>query len=157
MTAGFLPEAKTAFAAAAKLQPADTVSQQLYELTSASATGEEEAKEEPEAETETEAPEQVPAPAIEDLRGSWVADRGDKGTITLEINPEDKFTWKFTRGEKSDELTGQASISEGLLVLAAEQAQMVGAADLAEDKKKMNFMLAGGPPGDPGVNFVKKS
>ncbi len=156
MTAGFMAEASIAFGAASKLHPADSVSQQLHQLASSSATGEESATGDVAEEAEPEEMELIPPPALEDLRGAWVADRGEEGTITLAITPEDKFTWTFTRGEKSNELSGEASINEGLLVLTAAEAQMVGAAAVGEGKEKMSFILAGGPPGDPGLAFVKK-
>jgi len=43
----------------------------------------------------------------------------------------------------------------GMLVLDAEQSQMVAAVELAQDDH-LKFVLAGGPPGDPGLLFTKK-
>ena len=61
------------------------------------------------------------------------------------------------RDSKTQELKGEAAIDQGLLVLAAEDSQMVGAATFSDDDKKMNFVIAGGPSGDPGLDFVKKT
>jgi hypothetical protein len=43
----------------------------------------------------------------------------------------------------------------GLLVLAAEDSQMVAQVEMPKDSE-LKFVLAGGPPGDPGLAFAKK-
>ena len=93
---------------------------------------------------------------LEKLTGTWVSDRGPQGTVTLVFKEGGKFAWTFKKGEKTSEFGGSFSINEtGLLVLDAEQSQMVAAVELPKDNE-MKFVLAGGPPDDPGLIFAKK-
>jgi hypothetical protein len=67
-----------------------------------------------------------------------------------------KFSWKFTRDDKSQGFDGEYSMNDdGLLVLAAEDSQMVASVALPKDNQ-LKFVMAGGPPGDPGLDFVRK-
>ena len=158
LTAGHLAEATEAFGKVVQLQPADDIAKQLYDLCKNSSDGDDEteappADEQPAPETEVT----LPDPTMEQLAGTWVADRGDKGTITLTIKEDNTFTWSFKQGDKpSSDMKGEVSINEGLLVLGADQSQMVGGTEFSDDDKKMNFVLAGGPPDDKGLDFVKK-
>jgi len=146
-----LDQAYEQFDQAAKLQPADTIAAQLRDLCKSSIspdTGDS---------TEVEAPlEDAPAPApvpADKLVGTWVSDRGENGKVTLNLAADGKFTWTFSKGDQKNDLSGDFSIDErGLLVLASEDSQMVGEIKLPEDTK-LNFILAGGPQGDPGLNF----
>ena len=148
-----LDQAFEQFDQAARLQPADTIAAQLRDLCKSSmSTGTEEAAAPPvEAET---APAPPPVPA-DKLVGVWVSDRGESGKVTLNLAADGKFLWSFTKGDQKNDLTGDFSIDQrGLLVLASEDSQMVGEIKLPADTK-LNFILAGGPQGDPGLNFDK--
>jgi len=80
----------------------------------------------------------------------------DEGAITLVMTNEGEFTWSFDKTGNSGELSGEFGIYESnLLVLMADDAQMVGEVTFAEDSK-LSFVLAGGPPGDPGLTFDRK-
>ena len=157
MVCGYLAEASAEFAAAAKLQPADTVSAQLRDLTKASSNnGDTEADEE---QTEPSAEETPPPPApvpLEKLAGTWVSDKGAQGTVTLAFKDDGKFIWTFKNADKSNEFGGEYSMNDnGLLVLDAEESQMVASVELPKDDE-LKFVLSGGPPGDPGLVFAKK-
>ena len=155
MVCNQLERATAEFDAAAKLQPADTISAQLRDLTKASTNSADDDKS-ADSETPAEAPP-PPAPVpLEKLTGTWVSDRGPQGTVTLVFKEGGKFAWTFKKGEKTSEFGGSFSINEtGLLVLDAEQSQMVAAVELPKDNE-MKFVLAGGPPDDPGLIFAKK-
>ena len=90
------------------------------------------------------------------LTGTWVADRGAQGSVTLVFKDDGKFIWNFQKDAKSNDFSGNFSMNDnGLLVLDAEGRQMVAAVTLPKESE-LKFVLAGGPPGDPGLAFVKK-
>ncbi|WP_367871079.1 hypothetical protein [Luteolibacter sp. Populi] len=148
-----LDQAHAQFDQTVKLQPADTIAAQLRDLCKSSIspdTGD--TSDEPAPAVEKESPPPVPT---DKLPGTWVSDRGDQGKVTLTLGSDGKFTWTFNKGDQKNDLTGTFSIDEkGLLVLASEDSQMVGEIKLPADNK-LNFVLAGGPQGDPGLSFDK--
>ena len=152
LVCGHLDQAYEQFDQAVKLQPADTISAQLRDLCKSSVSPDtgDQSEERPPVEAATPPP--VPA---DKLPGTWVSDRGYQGKVTLKLGEDGKFTWTFNKGGQSNDLTGTFSIDQkGLLVLASEDSQMVGEIRLPEDTK-LNFVLAGGPQGDPGLTFQK--
>lgn len=155
MVCGHLDLATAEFAEAARLQPADSVSAQLRDLTSASSNnGDEDTSDEAEAPAD-DAPPPAPVP-LEKLTGTWVSDKGAQGTVTLAFKDDGKFIWTFTKADKSNEFGGDFSMNDdGLLVLDAEESQMVASVELPQDNQ-LKFVLAGGPPGDPGLVFARK-
>ena len=150
-----LDQAYEQFDQAARLQPADTIAAQLRDLCKSSISPDKGDDSTPPVEAE-KAPAPPPVPA-DKLVGTWVSDRGELGKVALILAADGKFTWTFSKeGEnKPADLSGDFSIDErGLLVLSSEDSQMVGEIKLPEDTK-LNFILAGGPQGDPGLNFDK--
>ncbi len=154
MVCGFLDKATVEFAAAARLQPADSVSAQLRDLTAASSNnGAEDKSLDPEAPA-NQTPPPTPVP-LEQLTGTWVADKGAQGTISLAFKDDGKFVWTYRNGEKTNAFEGEFSMNhDGLLVLDAEESQMVASVALPQDGG-LKFVLVGGPPGDPGLDFKK--
>lgn len=156
MVCGHLDRANTEFAAASKLQPADSVSAQLRDLTKASTNSDEEDRPDDGAETPAEAPPATEPVPLEKLTGTWVSDKGAQGTVTLAFKDDGKFIWTFSNAGKSNEFGGEYSMNDnGLLVLDAEESQMVASVELPQDSQ-LKFVLAGGPPGDPGLVFSRK-
>lgn len=165
MVCGHLELAAAQFAEAARLQPADNVSRQLAELARAStkqaepAPGGQPAQQPPPRQPAQQPPSGAPAPEpvpLEKLAGTWVSDKGDQGTVTLAFKDEGKFLWTFTQAGKSNEFGGDYSMNDnGLLVLDAGDSQMVATVELPKDDQ-LTFILAGGPPGDPGLQFARK-
>ena len=97
-------------------------------------------------------PEPVP---LEKLTGTWVSSRDAGSSITLTFKDDGKFTWSFVKDGKTSEFSGEYSINDdGLLVLDSEESQMVASVELPQDRE-MKFVLAGGPPADPGLAFVR--
>lgn len=156
MVCGHLENATAEFETAARLQPADTVSAQLRDLTKASSNNGDTEAEEPEDSSSSEESTPPPAPVpLEKLAGTWVSDKGAQGTVTLAFKDDGKFIWTFRKDDKTNEFGGDFSMNDdGLLVLDAEDSQMVAAVELPADRE-LKFVLAGGPPGDPGLMFVK--
>jgi tetratricopeptide (TPR) repeat protein len=144
---GHLEQALELFEHSAKLEPTDTVSAGLRDLLRDSIQSEDEQAE--------ETPPPVPVNP-DKLVGTWVSKVADDGTITLVMTKEGDFTWTFDKTENSGKLSGEFGIYDSnLLVLIAEDSQMVGEVTFAEDSK-LSFVLAGGPRGDPGLAFERK-
>jgi hypothetical protein len=176
MVCGYIEEARKQFETAVEIQPEDSVSRQLASLLSVSVESasedEEIPGEKPEAPKEASAkapsnqstaqppPDAAPAPEpvpLEQLVGTWASNKGAGGKITLAMKDDGKFSWTFKKGEeKPFELSGEFSMNEnGLLVLDANESQMVATVSLPKDDE-LHFVLAAGPPGDPGLTFKKE-
>ena len=163
MVCGHVEAAATQFKFASDLQPKDSISKQLYNLCAVTSTPApavpagtaEEVAESPLPEalaTPPITPETVP---VEKLGGKWVVDKGEQGVVTLTFGEDGKFSWDFTKAGKSDGFAGEFSMNDdGLLVLDAEETQMVATIAMPEDGT-LRFIIAGGPPGDPGLKFTK--
>ncbi|MCW1883843.1 hypothetical protein OKA04_03830 [Luteolibacter flavescens] len=150
-----LDQAYEQFDQVTKLQPADTIAAQLRDLCASSIspdTGDDTTADPP---VESEAPA-GPVLAADQLVGTWVSDRGAQGgKVTLKLGEDGTFSWSFAKDGENTDLAGTFSIDErGLLVLESDDSQMVGEVKLPADKK-LNFVLSGGPQGDPGLDFDK--
>ncbi|MCP5544202.1 MAG: tetratricopeptide repeat protein [Akkermansiaceae bacterium] len=156
MVCGHLDLATPQFERAVELMPADSVSKQLASLTRESDEDAEDSDTVPleQPADEEEMPEPVPVP-LEKLTGVWTTEAEGGGTITLTFREDGSFTWAFTRDGDTKEFKGEySSNDDGLLVLDAEESQMVASVDIPETSE-MNFVLVGGPPDDPGLDFTK--
>jgi hypothetical protein len=93
---------------------------------------------------------------LDQILGSWKADNGENGVVTLMLSAEGGFTWKFEGGEGEPfEMQGEFNLGQSnLLTLDANESQMVGTVSISPEGG-LNFVLAGGPPGDPGLQFDK--
>lgn len=158
MVAGFIDEAHAMFETVTELQPADTVAAQLRNLAESSTPNAEGELEDEDPESLTGTPEPAPEGAVvepidpADLEGSWKAAAANGKAITLALDPAGTFTWNYEGAEDGKVLAGDWSIDDdGRLVLAADDVQMV--ADVSLDGDKMQFVLAGSPVGDPGLDF----
>ncbi|MES2660250.1 MAG: hypothetical protein V4689_16625 [Verrucomicrobiota bacterium] len=153
MVCGHLDLATPQFDLATKLMPSDSVSKELAELTRSTAKPDEET-EPAEDEKLAEAPLPDPVP-LEKLTGTWVSNREKGGSVTLTFKDDGKFTWSYVNDGKATEFAGNYSINDdGLLVLDSDESQMVASVALPQDSE-MKFVLAGGPPEDPGLAFTK--
>ncbi len=160
MVCGHTDLATPQFDMAAKLMPADSVSRQLAELTSATAEPAADGEAPPpptppEDDADLPAPEPVP---LDKLTGTWTSKREDGSTITLDFREDGKFSWSYVSDGKTTEFSGDYSMNDdGLLVLDSEDSQMVANVELPEEQqdKELKFVLAGGPPEDPGLDFTK--
>ncbi len=159
MVAGFIEEAYAMFDRVVELQPADTVAAQLSDLARSSLPeAEDEAADAlaspPEAE---EAPADIVVEPIDptDVEGTWKAPSADEKAITLVLGTDGKFSWNYEGSADGKVLEGEWSIDEeGQLVLDAGDVQMVAAVSLNGDT--LQFILVGGPDGDPGLSFERQ-
>jgi hypothetical protein len=142
-----LGQAYAQFDRVVQLQPADTISRQLRDLTKSSLPDSEEAEGPPPVR-----PTPVPG---EKLVGTWISDRGQDGKVTFTMSKDGNYTWSYMNGDKTSDLKGTYGLDDkGLLVLTTEDSQMVSEVTLSNDKQ-MKFVLVGAPEGDPGLDFKK--
>ena len=147
MVCGHMEKANAEFAKTSELQPADSISRQLRNLTAASIPDAGES----DAELSLK-PNPMPA---EKLVGTWVSDRGADGKVTFTMKETGDYTWSFMNAGKSSELKGTYGLNDkGLLVLTSDDTQMVSEVEM-KDSGKMRFVLIGAPDGDPGLDFTK--
>lgn len=148
LVCGHMANASVEFGAAAKLQPADTISRQLAALTADSV---------PDAGAGAvgEAPVTRPDPvSAEKLVGSWATD-SPAGKIVFTMNPGGDFSWSCTGSENTSVMKGTYGLDDrGLLVLSTDDSQLVSAVSM-DDDGTMKFILVGAPDGDPGLDFTK--
>ncbi len=128
-----------------KLQPTDTLSPQLL------------AKLDPSAASIAPAP----APTQEfdpgKLAGTWVA-QPPNAKITLAIKDGGAFEWSVAAaGKPAMTIKGTASVSNGVLTLASDQANAGNMAGTVawQDDKDFNFRAVGAAANDPGLKFAR--
>jgi len=158
MVAGHLEAAYGMFGHAVSLEPSDRVAAQLRDLAEASLPTEEEppapGAEDAAGITET-ALEPLPVLPPEALAGEWQALSAIDRSIRLALGEDGRFLWSYEGSESGEPLSGEWGIDEeGRLVLDADDVQLVGVVSLDEEGV-MNFVLAGSPEADPGLDFVR--
>ncbi len=151
LVCGHMDQAYEQFEKVTTLQPADSISRQLRDLTKSSLPDNGEA-EAPEATEPPPPPAPVPT---EKLVGTWTSDRGEAGKISFTMEESGDYTWSYINGSDSKLMKGTYGLNDkGLLVLSSDDSQMVSAVSLDGDSK-MKFVLVGAPEGDPGIDFAK--
>ncbi|MDF1658584.1 MAG: tetratricopeptide repeat protein, partial [Verrucomicrobiales bacterium] len=155
MIGTYLDEAEEAFSKAAELMPADTVAAEMAALAASSTTSGDETETAGTGE-EVAGPETPTAVELEQILGSWESDNGENGVVTLSLTDAGGFTWTY-KGTEGDpfELSGDFNLGQAnVLTLDADDSQMAGTI-VIDAEGNLNFVLAGGPPGDPGLQFKK--
>ena len=87
--------------------------------------------------------------------GNWKATRPDGSSIALSLTKDNKYTWKYTAGGKTQDFAGAYTLADSVLILKQnEQPMLVG--ELTQPAaNQMNFKLAGGDQADTGLTFKK--
>jgi hypothetical protein len=89
------------------------------------------------------------------LVGSWKTQQPDGTAIALQLTPDQKFDWSFTRDGKTQDMRGGYTLADNILVLkASESNALVGQVGLTADNR-MTFRLNGENPSDPGLTFTR--
>jgi tetratricopeptide (TPR) repeat protein len=87
------------------------------------------------------------------LVGNWKASRPDGSTFGLKLTKDAKFTWNFTREDKTQEFSGTYTVADNYLVLKqSDEESMIGQITPLADNR-FTFKLAGDNPNDPGLTF----
>jgi tetratricopeptide (TPR) repeat protein len=90
-----------------------------------------------------------------DVSGRWTAKGARDGTITLELDPDGKFTWTYTAQGQSRSFRGTYTYGNGLLTLAPQDGPPIVGRVTWEGQNRFTFRLAGSGPGDPGLTFSR--
>jgi tetratricopeptide (TPR) repeat protein len=142
------------------LNPGDSLSASLIARFSPASEGDNSATdtartEQPQQPAQAAPPAGV-APANEKaITGTWKAAPRDGVSIELTLGPDGKFSWSVTQQGKSQTFGGDFTYGGGTLTLITpDGAALVGRLG-STDPNHMQFRVAGGPAGDPGLSFSK--
>ena len=81
--------------------------------------------------------------------------RPDGSTFGLNLTKDAKFTWNFTREDKTQEFSGTYTVADNFLILKqSDDESMIGQITPLADNR-FTFKLAGDNPNDPGLTFGK--
>jgi tetratricopeptide (TPR) repeat protein len=148
MVCGHMEQAYEQFSKASELQPADSISRQLRDLTGSSIP-------DGGAADDVEAPERPEPVPAEALAGTWTSDNGAGGKITFRMEDAGDFLWVYEADGRTSEMKGTYGLDDkGLLILTTDDTQMVSAVEIKDGK--LVFTLVGAPDGDSGLIFAKK-
>jgi tetratricopeptide (TPR) repeat protein len=144
MTAGHADAAADQLKVVKQLLPDDKLAGDLLKLTSP-----------PDTETSKPAPSEPAASVPADqLVGSWTAKGTGNSQFAMTLDKEGKFTWKYTRGKTSQEVSGVYAVDKNVLALQPDSGgEML--ADVALDGGKLSFRMSGGDASDPPLQFSK--
>lgn len=137
-----------------RLQPSDQLSAQLIQSMGGQAPAQPGAPPAASSDTAVAGTDQPQPPDIDPTKivGRRTAKREDGTTFTLDLTPDDKFTWTFEKGGKKQEFGGTYSVDGAVLVLERSDKSTMPGLVTMEDKG-FNFKLFGAPDSDPGLDF----
>lgn len=128
-----------------KLEPSDTVAARMLEMLAPPADA-------TQAVTTTEEAADLPET---DLVGKWIA-KAPEVTIELSIDEQSQFTWRaIPKGEEPIELSGDLLASSDMLILDTEEKGSMAGRVVSGGADQFQFLLAGAPPTDEGLKFVR--
>jgi|688.fasta_scaffold00735_10 tetratricopeptide (TPR) repeat protein len=148
LTMDYKQQASESFQAALKLTPNDKLIQQLVALTTPP---------DPNAAKPTAPASDVPADKVIDtqkLTGSWSAKSGDS-TFQLKLTADGVFGWTFSQGGKSQTVSGVYACDKNNLVMNPDAGGNMVAIINLESPTQFQFLMVGGDPKDPGLEFTK--
>lgn len=150
MTMGSKEAAAKQYQAIYKQSPQDNLVKQLLLL-----TGGEQALGVPPVST---TPPSSAAPSIPaaDLVGNWTAAAHDT-KFALDIANDGTFSWTFTQPGKSQTVKGVYALDGNVLAMEPQGGGVMIAELTAPQGGSFNFQVAGAPPGDSGLKFLKAS
>jgi len=170
MVAGYSEEAADVLKVVVELQPKDLVAKRMLESLmppeeeSANATAKVAPAPSSPAATSASAAPTSPTPtdankdaetATTDLVGSWKASEG-KGTITLDIDENFKFTWKATNeGSPAIDLSGNMMIQGEMMILSNDQQGNLTGKVVSGGANKFTFVPSGSPTDYQGLMFER--
>jgi hypothetical protein len=99
----------------------------------------------------------VPADKVIDtqkLTGSWSAKSGDS-TFQLKLTADGVFGWTFSQGGKSQTVSGVYACDKNNLVMNPDAGGNMVAIINLESPTQFQFLMVGGDPKDPGLEFTK--
>jgi hypothetical protein len=89
------------------------------------------------------------------LTGTWTASRADGSSFVFMLTSS-AYSWKFTKGAKTQEYTGEFTVADGLLILKRDGTPVMIGQVTISDANHFNFKLSSENPADPGLSFTRK-
>jgi tetratricopeptide (TPR) repeat protein len=147
MTEGHKEAAAKHFHKVRELQPDDGVALQMLEVL-----------EGPQQSPGTAPPTPNVEPQIPeaDLVGTWTASKGSGAAFTLVLDDAGKFTWTYKEGDKETIAEGVYALEGNTLAMEPDAGGVMAAEITAPKDGKFHFQIPGAPPGDQGLDFMKK-
>jgi tetratricopeptide (TPR) repeat protein len=96
-----------------------------------------------------------PAVSADDVVGSWTATRGRGNKFSMSLSKDGGFTWTFSQGGKPQTIKGVYTLNDGVLAMQPDDGGVTLAEVTSNESKGLHFRLAGAPPGDQGLSFVR--
>jgi tetratricopeptide (TPR) repeat protein len=91
----------------------------------------------------------------EAIVGSWTSDRGTQGKITLTLNPDGNYVWKYKNQNVSDSFKGTYTMGGNILTLVDSKGNPMVANITQSAPNQFNFKLTASGANDPGLDFKK--
>lgn len=148
LTMDYKEQAAEAFQAALKLTPNDKLIQQMVALTTPP---------NPNATKPTPPSTDVPADKVinpQNIAGTWTAKSGDS-TFQLKLTADGVFDWTYGKGGQSQTVSGVFACDKNNLVMNPNAGGNMVAIVNLESPTQFNFLMVGGDPKDPGLEFSK--
>ncbi|MBI3864511.1 MAG: tetratricopeptide repeat protein [Planctomycetia bacterium] len=147
LTAGHADTAKSQLREVDKLTPNDRLVRSLLGITSA-------ADQEPATPTPKPPLDGDQLIKAEQLVGVWSAAGSGGAKFQMTLDKDSAFSWKFTSGKKSDEVTGVFAVEQNNLALQVNDGTVM-LAEIAVTGNRLQFKVIGGEPNDPGLKFTR--
>lgn len=148
LTTGVTDAALARFRRANELQPNDSVSANLVaSLTPRDLTAKPSA-----AEPAAAAPKAVPP---EEVVGAWTASGKGSAKYAMTLDKEGTFSWKFTRGKRTEEVKGVYTVDGNVLAMEPNGGGTMVAELTMKAPNQLHFQMVGAATNDPGLNFEK--
>lgn len=148
LTMDYKQQASEAFQAALALTPNDKLIKQMVALTTPP---------DPNAKKPSPPSSDVPADKIintKNIAGTWTAKQGDS-TFQLKLTPDGVFDWTYGKGDQTQTVSGVYACDKNNLVMNPNAGGNMVAIINLESSDKFNFLMVGGDPKDPGLEFSK--
>ena len=147
LTAGFPDAAQKQLSEVDKLTPNDRLVKSLLGITSAS---------DPQPATPTPKPPLETDQLIktEQLVGVWSAAGSGGSKFQMTLDADNGFSWKYTSGNKSEEIKGIFAVEQNNLALQVNDGSVL-LAEVAQTGNQLKFKVIGGDASDPGLTFTR--
>jgi tetratricopeptide (TPR) repeat protein len=148
LTMDYKEQAAEAFQAALALTPNDKMLKQMVALTTPP---------DPNAPKPTPPSTDVPADKVltsQKIVGTWAAKSADS-SFQLKLAEDGSFAWTYAQGKQSQTVSGVFAVDKNNLVMNPDAGGNMIAIVNLESPTKFNFVMVGGDPKDPGLEFSK--
>ncbi len=133
-----------------ELTPDNTVAKEMLAM-----VGGPDAVPQPEKPADSEARKGTDSPpSTSELVGNWSATSKD-AKFQMNLTEDGKFTWVYDQQGKRQEVKGVYALDGSTLAMEPDTGGTMLADISTEGKNTLRFLMVGGPPGDPGLKFIR--